>query len=465
MAQQQQRRQKAAASRASNPALFAELGVSGVRRYAGEVQEEWARELQGERGRRNLREMLDSDPMVGAILALIRWVAISADWRIDPAGTDPQEQEIADFVRGALFEDMAQTWADNLAEILSFLAYGWAVKELVYKRRVGPEADETGRSRFSDGRIGWRKWALRHQETLARWEFDADGGVQGMWQLPPLGTGGGLRFMPMEKLLLFRTEASRGPEGRSILRNAWLPYYRKKHLENMLGIGIERDLAGYPVVQVVQPDPARGIEPPDIFNANDPLAVSTLNELKRLVRSIRQDEQAGLVLPWWVTFQLVSASGRRHSELADILRRYDQMIALAVLADFLLIGHEQIGSKALLQTRVELFQRALRGLLGQITDVINRFAIPRLMELNAWPTAAAPRLVVGTLMTIDLETLGQYLSQLASSGMPLFGEASHALERALLQAAGLPTEQVDQEAAHAEAEALSSEDADRDEGA
>ncbi|WP_155274431.1 hypothetical protein [Piscirickettsia salmonis] len=44
---------------------------------------------------------------------------------------------------------------------------------------------------------------------------------------------------------MFRTTSRKGnPEGRSILRNAYQPWYYKKNLESIESIGIERNLVG-----------------------------------------------------------------------------------------------------------------------------------------------------------------------------------------------------------------------------
>ena len=264
-----------------------------------------------------------------------------------------------------------------------------------------------------------------------------------MWQ-DPGGAGSGRRFIPIEKSLLFRTDATKGnPEGRSLLRNAWVPYYRKKHIEAIATIGIERDLAGYPVFQQVQPDPEKGLEVPDIFDPDDTDAVNTYNEFKKIVKSARRGEQEGMVLPWWMKFDLVSSSGRRQFDLDKVLARYDRLVALTMLADFLFIGHDAVGSKALVQSRMQLFTASLEGLLSSVTDIVNRFAIPQLLALNGMPTDAPPRLDHGQLVEIDLDVLGDYVTKLSGAGMPLFGnDDSESLQTALLERGHLPTQGV-----------------------
>ena len=357
---------------------------------------------------------------------------------------DPVHREQAEFIRGALFEDMSTSWHDQLADILSFLPFGWHFAEVVYKRRDGESKDPARHSNFSDGKISWRKWAGRAQETLDEWKFDDAGGIQGMWQDPGMA-GGGRRFIPIEKALLFRADTAKGnPEGRSILRSAWTSYYRQEHIENVLGIGIERDLSGYPVFQQLKPEPDHGLEVPDIFDPEDTDAKATLDEFKKIGKSLRRDEQECLVLPWWMEFKLQATGGRRQFDLDKVLARYDRLIALTTLTDFIFIGHDAVGSKALVQSRIKMFEMALAGFLKSITDVVNRFAILPLLRLNGMPMDAPPRLAHGPLSQIDLTDLGEYLSKLAGAGQVLFGENSEDLERHLLERGQLPTTSVTQ---------------------
>jgi hypothetical protein len=110
------------------------------------------------------------------------------------------------------------------------------------------QKDGKTRSKYTDGKIGWRKMPIRSQETLQRWVFDESGGNMGMVQLAPPKYE--TTFLPIEKCLLFRsTTIKNNPEGRSFLRNAYRPWFYKKRLEEIEGIGIERDLAGLPVAQ------------------------------------------------------------------------------------------------------------------------------------------------------------------------------------------------------------------------
>ena len=480
---QQSERQATVENTAAGAAPFLELGITGVTRYGGisRVYEEFLRELQGPAGMKLLREQADNCPITGAFLFAAQHLARQTTFRVDPANKSPEAQRVAERFRAAVFDDMTAPWPDTLSEILSMLTFGWCAQEMVFKRCQGPEpppsvdaatglplkpGEQGARtdllphdlgsrwsfgqygqgprattrwspSKFDDGFIGFKKWSVRAQETMFMWEWDDESNPIVLQQLAPPDYR--IRRIPLAKCLHFRTETVKNnPEGRSILRNSVLSYLYRKNVQNVEAIGIGRDLTGYPVFQLAPPDKAPGQVVPDLWNTKDPNATAALNALKQSVREIKRDEQEGLVLPWWVDFKLVSAGGaRRQFDTNAIVTRYDQRIAMTVLADFIMLGHEAVGSKALASTKSSLFTTALTGILSIITSVINRFAFPLLAKLNGIPTELIPTMAHGDIDTIDLADLGQFIANLAGSGMPLFPDAD--LEQALLEAAKLPT--------------------------
>src|SRR3990167_1635205 len=200
-----------------------ELGTTGLKHYGGTLTEEFLRQLQGREGVKLYREMRDNSPIVGSVLFAIEMLARETGWRIEPASED-QDDADAMFVHECL-DDMSQSWDDTLGEILSCLTYGFQVSEIVYKRRAGEVAGKPGASsRYVDGRIGWRKWAPRSQQTIARWDIDPQGGIRGVDQYDPYFAPltRGFVYLPIEKLLLFRPFTYlNNPEGRILLLNAY----------------------------------------------------------------------------------------------------------------------------------------------------------------------------------------------------------------------------------------------------
>ncbi len=422
---------------------YMEIGSSGLQQNGGMIRDDFLRQMQGKQGYANLREMADNDPVVGSMLQSIEMLIRSVDWTVDPADPEnPQAVEMAEFVSECL-NDMSMSWADTLSTILTYLVYGFSLHEIVYKRRGGFTTDPQTRSRYNDNRIGWRKLPIRGQDTIQRWDLDPNGGIKGAYQVDPYAAKKGTVYLPMEKCLLFRTSIkANNPQGRSILRNAFVPWYYKRRIQEIEAIGVERDLAGIPVALV----------PPQLLsNSATQEEAAALNEIKKIVRNIKRDEQEGIVFPLAYDpetknlaydLKLLSTGGRRQFDTDGIIARYDQRIAMVVLADFVLLGHEKVGTQALSVSKIELFMKSLTAYLTGIAEVFNSHALPRLMRVNGINEELTPRLNFVAPKNIDLDALGRYITALAQAGATVFPD--EALENHLRGLAGLPAGQAEE---------------------
>lgn len=408
-----------------------ELGTTGLRRSGGFINEEFLPSLRGRRGSLVWREMQDNDPVVGSILFAIDKVVTRLEWRVE--AQEDGDEDVAEFVDSCI-HDMSESWNSTLSGMLSFLVFGWSFHEIVYKKRDGQSKDSSKRSKFSDGKIGWRKFAIRAQETLNDWMVDPDsGGIIGMRQMDPSGFG--LNEIPMEKGLLFRTTTQKGnPEGRSLLRNAYRPWYFKKRIEEIEAIGIERDLAGLPVAYV----------PPEYLSSNaNADQVAVLGAVQDIVRNVKRNEQEGVVFPVvyddaghkMFELTLLSTGGQRQFDTDKVITRYDSRIAMSVLADFILLGHDRVGSFALGSSKIDLWTMSVDAIAKSIAEVINQHAIPRLLRLNGMDDANPPLLSFGEVAHVDLQELGDFVQKLTAAGI-LTPDAK--LEEYLRQSAGLP---------------------------
>lgn len=389
---------------------MAEIGRIGQRRYGGIFYEEFLPELQGTRGMKAYREMADNDDTVGAIMFAIKMLIRHVSWSIEPCGDGTKDREAAEFIESCM-DDMQCTWTDTISEILSFLVYGWSFHEIVYKRRMGKTRNRRTNSKYSDSLIGWQKLPVRSQDTLYQWEYDSKDNLMGMTQMPPPDFG--LFTIPIQKALLFRTESAKdNPEGRSILRNAYRPWYFKKRIQEIEAIGIERDLAGLPVFYAA--------EDIDIWNADDPEMVRLHSMLLRMVKNIRRDEYEGLVLPDGYRFELVSTGGTRQFDTNAIINRYDTKIAQTVLADFIMLGHEKVGSFALSSDKTELFSVAISSFLDIICETFNSQGIPSLIDMNGSHFEGItdyPAMRHGDIEEKDIQKMGQYIRDMVGIGI------------------------------------------------
>ncbi len=381
---------------------FVEVGRSGLPVWAGRAALEPLRELRGREGIRIYNEMRLNDPVVGAALFAIEQSVRALPWLVAPEG-DPR----AAFVQAAL-DDMSHSFNDHLSEALTMLAFGWAWFEVVYKRRP-------------DGRIGWRKFAIRGQNTLHRWEMDAEGGIRGMTQLCPPDYAP--VTVPIEKSILYRTRLEQGsPEGRSILRTAYPSYYFVRNLREIEAIGMERDLCGLPV-----------LEPPQGADLGEGSADRAAAEA--LLRRVRSDEEAGVLVPPGWRFSLLGGGGAK-ADIHKVIVRYETRIALSMLAQFLMLGLDQgTGSLALSRTQIALFASAVSAFADVIADTFARFAVRPLLLLNGMdPEGVALR--HGPMSQLQYHEIGEFLARVAGAGL-LNPEGDAGLEawvRALIEA-------------------------------
>lgn len=388
-----------------------EYGRLGQKRYGGTFYEEFLPELRGKRGVEAYREMAENDDVISAVLFAIELLLRQSTWRVDPAGPAKKDAEAAEFVEQCR-NDMQETWTDTISEILSFLTFGWSFHEIVYKRRLGRTANTATRSKYNDGLIGWQKLPIRAQETLYEWVYDEHDNLVAMQQMPPPDFG--ILEIPMSKAMLFRTKSRKdNPEGRSILRGAYRSWYFKRRIQEIEGIGIERDLAGLPVIY--------GPPKVNLFK-RDPETQRAKAELQRYVKNIRRDEQEGVILPDGYKLELLSTGGSRQFDTNAIINRYDTRIAMTVLADFLMLGHQGTGSYALSTDKTDMFKMALGTYLDIICEAFNQHGIPALIDANGKHFQGItdyPKLAHGDVEHIDLGILGDFLQKMSSSGILL----------------------------------------------
>lgn len=409
------------------------IGTSGLRHSSGYVTDEFLPALAGAKANKVYREMSDNDGICGAIIFLFSTLVRQVGWTVQAADDSPEGESAKEFVEG-VFADMSHSWDAFMSEVCSMFVYGHAPMEILWKRRVGPDQqDGARRSAYTDNLWGIRAISLRAQPTISNWEIHPDGSIAGFYQQPFTGPQ---VFIPIEKALLFRTsEEKNNPLGRSVLRTAYRPWYFKKRLEEIEAVGVERDLAGMPVVKIPGSYMAEGAGSAER---------QVLDAYKAMIRSIRRDTHEGIVMPstrdahgnLLFELSLLSTGGGRQIDTSRIITRYDQQIASSVLADFLLLGQRSAGSFALSSDKTELFATALGTFLGAIANTINQHLLPRLWRYNGMDPAIQPSMRPGDIERQDLGALGAFLTAMTGAGATLFPDRE--LENHLRAQAGLP---------------------------
>ncbi len=417
------------------------IGSTGLKESGGYIHEEFLPKLRGRNGVRMYQEMAENNAIVGAILFIIDSLVRQVEWRVEtPAGEEENEAAIKEkeFIEEAL-RDMSHTFEDFISEVLSMLVYGWSYFEVTYKIRRGPDqADSKFKSKYTDGRFGWRKIEIRSQDSLLRWLFDEDGGLDGMEQLNSYGSGAskGAVVIPIEKALLFRTRLVKGnPESKSLLRPAVRSWFFQKRIEEVEAIGIDRDLAGMPLMEV----------PREILNPNaGPTDKKIRSQLETMVQQIRVDERWGGLIPTELDtegkptgykFRLQTTGGKRMIDTNTIVKRHESRIAMVFLAEFIMIGMDRVGAQSSDVSKKDMFKLGIETILGTIASVFNQYAIGRLEKLNGVGAELWPVLKPGKLSAPELDKLAALIKEMAGSGLL---SPNPALEKELLALAKLP---------------------------
>jgi hypothetical protein len=359
-----------------------ELGKTGLVEWFGVIQEDFLRDLRGRKGYTKFDEMRRNSPVVFALLNAIEQSIRSVDWEFtsEEGDEDPRLEILRDSI-----DNMTFSLNDHITSALTMLPFGFSIFEIVYRRE--------------GSRILWRKFGFRGQDTVYRWLFDDEGGIEGFVQRTSKGEE---VTIPIEKLLLYRTKVEKNnPEGWSILRSGYVPYYYAKNISAIEAIGIERDMNGLPVITL-----------PEGANPDEDDSNSDASKAAKVVRNIRADEQAGLVIPFGWEFTLASTQSNRLWDTSAIISRHEKRILMSALAQFLVLGMDQIGALSLSEDQTDFFNMSVNTTADIISDTFTKFAIPRLMALNGFD-AEGLKLEHSPAGDVNIETLTKSLQAVA----------------------------------------------------
>ncbi len=443
--------------------------LPGLRRFGSLIADDYDTLFRTVYRRTQLYREMGDDPVVAAVLQACKMTVRRASIYAETDGESDADQLAKEFLEEC-WNDMAQSGTDVIDQATNMLQYGFSAAEVVYKKRQGPQADPlpsqkdqdstsdipssgTASSKYNDGRIGWRRWTFMAPETLApgrEWLFDENGGIHGLRQMSPPTYQ--VKFIPIQKMVLFRTTAEKNnPEGRSILRAMYKPWYYKNNLEEVEAISAERLGAGFPVVYLGNGTSKNGTNGDDMDTFRD------------IIRNVRVDDQMGLVIPYQkqdpatgngVLFELVSPPSRGGTDFNQIISRHEQRMAMVGLAQFIHLGMNGVGARALGSVQQDFFTLAVSAWLDSILDTLNRYAVERLFSLNYFPgLTTLPKLAHEAVVETDIAKVSSYVNMLVGAEVITPTED---LERYLLELADMPqaaklTEMWDKKTAAAEA--------------
>lgn len=387
-----------------------EIGGVGLKVLAKHVYEESERDLRFP-NIVNIVDKMKKDPTIASALQLYRIAMGRVRWKVvPPPGADKRQIERAKFINSCM-NDMEHSFSSFIYEALSYLEYGFAIHEKVYRKRLKRHG-----SKYNDGLIGWRKLPPRSQNTIEGFVYDED--RNNLLAIEQKIVGKQKVEIPVRKVLHFVADPQRNnPVGNTPLKAVYLPWRYRILIEENEALGVTRDLGGIPVVHI----PPRYMSP-----EASPQETAVYEYYKNIIRNIHSNQQAGLVLPAaydpesrqpLFKFELLSSQGGKAYDTGQIITRYENKMLMCLFADILKLGQDKVGSFALAAGKNSILSMALSYRLKEIADVLNFDLIPQTFEMNGWDDTEFPQFVWEDLEEIDLEAFSAAIQRIAATGM------------------------------------------------
>ena len=351
------------------------IGTKGLKNLGRRVSEEYLNLLKDwSKAAKIYIEMMDT-PVVSTMLSAIKLPLLAADFDVERAGETLQDQMAAQFLWDNMQKMHRQTWRSHVVDQLSSLEFGFSVGEIVMERR-------------DDGRMWLKNIDPRGQETLWGWDFDKQDTLLAFIQQDP--DTGTLYTIPSEKLVHSTFNGRKGnPQGKALLREVFRAWRFLGNLEDLEGIGIERNVGGMPVATLPE----------------EPITASDETALRTTLRNLRMDEEMFLILPFGATVTPYSG-GTSVTEIGEVITRKKQEILMRGFAQFLMLGMDNVGTQALVQGSQDFFVLALKGVQQQLLETWNQQLVPFLFKYNPMPGLTdLPRVTWNDPGKVDIQAL------------------------------------------------------------
>lgn len=351
------------------------VGATGLRSTWGGVDDDFMYEWRGQQKVKRIQEMIANSPIISAIQMAIEMPILDIDWTFT---SDKKRDSRRLSILNDSLDSLYGSLSDHILESLLHVFYGWHTFSVNYKR--------------VRGRVLWDEFVPLGHDTIEQWLMDDRGHVTGLkqftWVFPTP--------IPYERLIHYRFRPNRNsPEGRSVLRPAWIPYYYVKNLQHIEGIAYERNGAGYPVIS--SPDSADMQEGGTDYNL-----------AHKIVRNVRLDEQSGVIEPYGWKFRF-----EKPGEILDFgipIARHEKRMLMSSLSQFLMLGMDNVGTQAAFEGGSDFFTMSVNAVADNIAETFTKQEIPRLLAYNGMD-ATGVQLEHSPAGDIDISMVSQMLQQ------------------------------------------------------
>lgn len=369
---------------------------SGVELFGGTLfrMEDYNVDLHNQAGVQIFERMYRGDPDVSSGLSRLTWPILAAEWEIEPAEDNDEEREIAEFCAKWIFGDgrtdpFAMNRQDFLRHALLMLPMGVSAFEKVWG------TDHEGRDVYA-------RLVPILPKTIEEFQFNDELGGQLQYLKQRawiLGKGFDVAKVPAEKLILFVF----GREGDNMFgwplcRAAYKPWLHKEKIEIIDGIRIERNGIGFFVITV----PAGSKD-------------KVRDAAKKVAKSMRVHEKQGIIVETGTTVEILYPSGS-DPKIVESLQFLRSQILQVLVSEFVEHGQGNVGSKALVGSKIDFLLMCLQGVTTGMCHVIDRQAIPDLVERNWGKRKKLPRAKCDQISKMSIESAAEWISKLVACG-------------------------------------------------
>ena len=385
-----------------------ELGSFGLKVMNGKVVEDTIALLKGSNKIKMFEEMVRFDPTIGGVDKMLSSLYAGLKYSLVPANDSPKAKKQMKFIQECLFEDLYEGFNQVIADALTFRTYGFSLLEKVYKKRKGKNSDPFKSSKFNDGRFGISCLSPRYQGSVKEWLFSDDyRRVEYIKQQNPNSFE--QLEIPYNKVLHFKNQSfNRNPEGTSLYQNCAIPYFKKKLASKIEDIRHERGFDGIFEMSV----PANLLA-----QTADPNTVAFQKYAQDVVENANAGKGCGHVKPNFADTKILSSNSSNMPDPDKIIARCDKDIAVSLLSDMFLMTQKSGSAGSFGTSKIKLFAKFAKALLGQIIEVLNNDLIMELGELNNMDLTLMPKITHSEINDLDLVPLSLLIQSADKSGL------------------------------------------------
>ena len=288
------------------------------------------------------RKML-LDPHINAKLQQLKDEVLSKEFDIVPADESSKAQEIADFVKKAIYENL--NIEQDFAELLSAIEYGFSVSEVIWKQEGGFWLPDSLKARKQEKFRFNTKGELLYYDPIEGWK----------------------RLDTTYKFIIHRHNPQvENPYGTSVLLSCYWPWqFKKAGLKFWLKVA---EKFGVPTVLAL----INGDLPADQkAEVADFVAEALLN--------IQEDAAVALIGVEDVKTLESKGSAEDFKELIELC---NAEISKAITGEILTADKGNTGSYALAKVHSETLKRRGRKVAKALANTLNRTLIRWIVELN-----------------------------------------------------------------------------------